>query len=156
MSHTDSAVVTALDAKIAELEREAEKLQNMIQRLAAVSANLDALRKARAVMADEHGDGDLVARTNGSGASIQKPLLPIRIESKTDPALRPPLPGSIGFIAIEVLRRAAKPLPVAELLPLIQAEGKSKLSQNTLVSTLCGYVISGRLKRPSPSVYSLP
>jgi hypothetical protein len=156
MSPTDNTVIMALDAKIAELERDAEKLQNMIQQLATVSANLDSLRKARAVMAAEAGGSSDIAHTNGNGLPRQTPLLPAQGELKAKSELRPPLRGSIGFLAIEVLRQAAKPLHVNDFLPLVQAQGKPGLTEGTFVSTLCGYVKAGRLKRPSPSVYSLP
>ncbi len=154
---SDSPVVEALDAKIAELEREAQELQKAIQRLSSVSASLDALRKARAVMAagSEPVDGS-VAHTNGTGPQTQPPFLNVQDVPKPD-ILQRLTPGSIGFIAIEVLRQAGKPLHVDELLPLVQAQRKPKLAESTLVSTLCGYVNNKtpKLKRVSPNVYGL-
>jgi hypothetical protein len=159
MDSTDNAVVAGLDRRIAQLEREADDLQKAVQRLSAVTADLDALRKARAVMAAEMrvASDNPVLYSNGNG----NPELFTRLVAKppevmAKPILRPPLQGSIGFLAIEALQPAGKPLHVNELLPVIQAQGKPALGQNTLVSTLCGYVDSGRLKRVSPSVYALP
>jgi hypothetical protein len=155
----------ALDNKIAELQRDAEKLQGLIQRLATVTADLDALRKARAVMASEmthsvNAEDHPASHTNGNGNSVlrlSQGILDDQNQPKTNlSSLRQPLQGSIGFLAIEVLRQAGKPLHVGELFPLVKAQGKPQLTENTLVSTLCNYVNSGRLKRISPSVYGLP
>jgi hypothetical protein len=159
MDSTDNAVVAGLDREIAQLEHEAGELQKMVQRLSAVTANLDAFRKVRAVVAAKMQattDG-AVQYSNGNGnQELFTPPAEKPPEVGTKPTLRTPRQGSIGSLAIEALHRAGKPLHVNELLPSIQAQGKPALTQNTLVSTLCGYVDSGRLKRVSPSVYMLP
>ncbi len=66
------------------------------------------------------------------------------------------VPGSIGATAIEVLRDAGRPLHLKELLVRVPARRKPALAEATLVSVLCGYVSSNKLKRTAPSTYALP
>jgi hypothetical protein len=128
MSQDNSTIVQALDAKIAELEREENRLQTAIQRLAAVKSDLDALRKTRALMAG----GVSAMGVNGNGAAVSHQG-DRRKESRI-------VPGSIGYFALEVLREAGAPVHVKELLPRVRAKGKPELTESTLISVLCGYV----------------
>ena len=144
MENTD--VVKALDAKIAQLESQAEELKLATQRLATVSANLDALRKTRALMAPE----------NGAGARNGSLFAPTSKEVQTGgPVISRMVPGSIAATAFEVLREAGQPLHVKELLARVQAKRKGHLAEGTLVSVLCGYVREEKLKRTAPSTYGL-
>jgi hypothetical protein len=129
----DSAVDTMdIDSKIKELEAETERLQPLVQRLGLIAAQLDTLRKAKSLLTDGDGNGNGVAPI---GSRI--------------------VPGSIGALALEVLRQAARPVHVKEILEQVRAKGKPNLAEATLVSTLCGYMNSGKIKRPAPSTYAL-
>ena len=134
-------ITEVLDAKIKELEREAQELQRTIQRLNAVNMNLSALRQTRDLLAGT-GEADI---QNGNGSS---PAPASEVPSRI-------VPGSIGALALEAMREAGKPMHVKELLTKVHAKGKPDVAMTTLVSTLCNYANSGKIKRPAPSTYAL-
>jgi hypothetical protein len=145
-------ILRAIDVKIAELEREKERLQVVMRQLAAVVSKLDALKKSRAVLAEtdleippEAGSGP--ANGNGANGSPTPPIPGITVSRV--------VPGSIGAITLEILHQAGKPLKVDEILNSVHQKGKPDVTQATLVSTLSTYVSSGKLRRPAPSTYEL-
>jgi hypothetical protein len=132
MNNAGDTAIAALDAEIAQLEDE-----------------LDALRRARSVMASRAVSNKTVKQPTESPRTVgQRRATAIRSRMQ---------PGSVGSIAIEILRDAGTPLPVSEILSRLhekQSKGK-KTSKATLVSTLCTYMNDGKLRRTAPSVYAL-
>lgn len=140
------AVIEALNTKIAELEKEQADLQSAVRKLAEVSGKLAALRTSLAVLSA--GKDTTTTATTDSGLHLNG-------DTPSSLAASRLVPGSIGYLALEALRDAGKPLHVKELLPKIRAKGKPGLNERTLISVLCGYVNHGKLKRPAPSTYAL-
>jgi hypothetical protein len=66
------------------------------------------------------------------------------------------IPGSIGFLAIQILEETGKPVHIKELLKKVRERGKPNVAEATLVSTLCWYLKSGKVTRPLPSTYAVP
>jgi len=134
--------VKALDAKIAETERELERLQREAELLPVVSMNLQALRRSRAILAGENPDALPHESEAAEGAHIGRR------------ASGGMVPGSVGSLAVEILRAAGKPLNARELTERIRARGK-KASMPTVVGALARYASKGILRRVGPSQYAL-
>jgi hypothetical protein len=141
-------ITEVLDAKIRELEREAQELQGALQRIGVVNMNLNALRQTRALLAETQQTTTPTPNTNGNMPPIPSPIPREMNRSRI-------IPGSIGALALEVLREAGNPMHVKDLLAQVRAKGRPTLSEATLVSTLSGYANSGKIKRPAPSTYAL-
>jgi hypothetical protein len=136
-------ITGALDTEIAKLEQRIKEIENVAQQLPAAKAELEAFRKVRARMAGEVESPRLSA--NGTANAESNGNKPSRV-----------VPGSIGALAIEILREAGKPVQIKELLAKVRERGKPNVSEGTLVSTLCWYLKGGKVTRPLPSMYAAP
>jgi hypothetical protein len=125
----DNNIVAVLDAEIEKLERRIRELE---AQLPALKAERDAYRKIRNLMpATVHGENDNNQKYSRMTA------------------------GSIGALALEVLKEDAVPMHVSALLDKIREKGKPDLKEATLVSTLCTYRNAGKLTRTAPNTYAL-
>jgi hypothetical protein len=123
--------VKALDAMIADLTRELQLAQQAAQRLAMLVANLNALQMARNLLV--HGTQATIPIPAG-GATV--------------------IAGSVGFIALEILRDAGRPITVGELQALVRNK-RPDLNLQTLSGVLSQYVARGLIHRPNPAQYML-
>ncbi len=130
---TTQNIITALDQKIAETEKELEKLRHAAELLPKVDTNLLALKRTRALLLGSDPD-ELGPKENGSSG----------IHSQS---------GSIGSVALEVLREIG-PLHVDDLLPRLESRG-IKTNKNTLAGTLVRYKKMGKVKRTKPNTFAV-
>jgi hypothetical protein len=146
-------IVKAIDQKIAELEQEADELRQFVQRLSVVSAKIEALKQSRAVLADETAEIFPPSNSSGGGNNTNNGVIQGSLAKHT-PISRL-LPGSIGSIALESMRDAGRPIHVKDILAHVHAKGKPEVTMATLVSTLCTYTTTGKVKRTAPSTYAV-
>jgi hypothetical protein len=149
----NTEVVQAIDAKIVQLEAEAEQLQLAVQRLPEVASSLDALRKTRALMAPG-SDGDARSGTLFEPAEkMAQTGETIKLRGAVTSRM---VPGSIAATAVEVLFDARQPLHIKELMKRVLEKRKQPMAEATLVSVLCGYVKENKIRRTAPSTYAFP
>lgn len=136
-------VLKTLDAKITETERELERLKRAAELLPIVSTNLQALRRSRAILAGENPDG--VTQDVKLGESLHV----------LDGAARPVVSGSVGVLAVEILKQTGKAMHARELTEGIRAKGRD-VRFPTVVGALVRYVKAGQVRRTAPNTYALP
>lgn len=135
MGPASKDVIEAIDAKIAETRREQERLRRAAELLPTVEANLTALLRSRAILSGEEPEATLASSSLGRQGGIART-------------------GSIGALAIEILRDAGRPLHVNELVTRLREKG-NKAAKHTVVGSLARYTKIGRMMRTAPSTYSL-
>ena len=135
MAPATKDVIEAIDTKIAETRREQERLRRAAELLPTVEANLTALLRSRAILSGEEPEETEAISSLGQHRSTARS-------------------GSIGAMAVEILREAGKPLHVNDLAARLRAKG-SKAAKHTVVGSLARYTKIGRLRRTAPSTYAL-
>jgi len=142
---SDQIALQVIDQRIADAEKELERLKRAAEFLPAVTTNLVALRRTRAILI---GEAERVPTTHEirAGDSLRMADSPPTIQAA---------PPSIGSITLKLLNQAKRPMLVRELVPLINARG-NPANEATIVGALARYVKMGRLIRPARSTYGLP
>jgi hypothetical protein len=129
-------VIAAIDAKIAELQRELERLRRAAELIPLTETNLEALQRTRAVFL-------------GEPVGVQgTPDVPRVTLSQMIPA------GSTGALTLEILGRLQRPVHISALMRELREKG-SQASQDTVTSMLSRYKTNGCVKRVATSTYTL-
>lgn len=134
-------VLRTLDAKITETQRELERLKRAAELLPIVSTNLQALQRSRAILAGENPD--VATHTEGlldTGRGMD--------------GTRAVVSGSVGVLAVEILKESGKAMHAKKLTERIRAKGKD-VNLPTVVGTLVRYVKTGQLRRTAPNTFGL-
>lgn len=135
----------AIDAKITEIERKVEELQRAAELLPLYRERLQALRITRAVMNGENPESSGSVVLTPETGSMRITGGQVRLQFT---------PGSVGAIAVEVLKEAGHPLHVRDLVTRINAKGK-RADKATIVGALSRYVTEGKMRRITPGTYAL-
>jgi hypothetical protein len=127
-----SNVVEAIDTKIADMEKELERLRRAAELLPKVESDLSALKRTRSMF-------------TGEDTATVAPMNPPMTIARS---------GSIASMLGEILLEAGKPLHLNDIYLKLQGKG-GKASKATVTSTLIRLMKNGKLERTTTSTYSL-
>lgn len=149
----DVAALNALTERINALETELADLKRAAARILLLESNLRALRQSRALLGGEP-DRSLTA-PNGSGPRLFPGPRPSGQLPPPTKVVTPVSPIPASILTLMVLREAARPLHVGEIMQTLRARG-CQASQATIVGSLARYVKLGKLQRVAESTYVIP